>query len=123
MWLAITGTTFFRRAQNSPGLPIADVQFQVIFTEVIRRLEVKIKEVSFQNSFPHAQKAAAQQLLAVPFPSWVDDLTVPLVAPTPEALMDVAGLAIQELDLELRKKGVSLNSLPRPRQDGAGSHL
>eukprot|EP00439_Symbiodinium_sp_Y106_P038845 s1587_g4.t1 len=106
-WFCVAGHHrhhFFQtRTGTAPGSPIADVQFQVIFTEVIRRLEVKIKEVSFQNSFPPAQKAAAQQLLAVPFPSWVDDLTVPLVAPTPEALMDVAGLAIQELDLELRK--------------------
>ena len=112
-WFSIAGDSsahvFQTRTGTAPGSPVADLEFQIIFAGAMAQMEQRVQEVGRQAQFKAHQTTSAAQLLQVPHPSWMDDLAIPLVAPTPAAFISVAQVAIQELTVQLKPLGIRLN--------------
>ena len=104
-WYSIGGDhkhIFRTGSGTSPGSPIADVMFQVLFTEAVRRIEHLLAELAGE-----AQESAG--VTWTPTPSWMDDLAVPLRAQDGDALMDITRMVVRAIHTGLRRIGVSLN--------------
>ena len=100
---------FLTRTGTAPGSPTADVLFQILFSQALTRLEQHVQTAAAEVQRQVHHCAADAALFRLPAPSWMDDLALPLIAASPDALVELAATTVHKLDCELRQLAVSLN--------------
>ena len=100
---------FLTRTGTAPGSPTADVLFQILFSRAMAQLEKHVQEAAEAVQKQVHRSATDIALCHLPAPSWMDDLALPLLAASPEALLELAMTTVHKLDCELRQLAVSLN--------------
>ncbi|OLP81785.1 Prostaglandin F synthase [Symbiodinium microadriaticum] len=99
---------FETRTGTSPGSPNADIQFQLVFAQVIHKMEALLAEMgaAAQATCHHSQ---GRNLADIPAPSWMDDLAIPLRAGDAPLLMDMVTKILQELWRSMKEIGLDIN--------------
>ena len=95
LYEATTGTT--------PGAPLADVLFQIIFTVALKDLQLRLEtceEFSWQGERP------------LVLSTWADDLAVPLHTSSAEALVPAAVASARHAHSSLSRIGLEVNFSP-----------
>ena len=99
---------FETRSGTSPGSPNADIQFQLVFARVMQRVEDLLQELS-EAAQTSLHVRSQHDAKAVPPPSWMDDLAVPLRAKDGPQLLAAVSTVLQALWQEMKAMGLDIN--------------
>ena len=110
-WFSVGGqekSVFETRSGTSPGSPNADIQFQLIFAQVMQRVEDLLQELcEAAQASQHVRSNV--DVKAVPPPSWMDDLAVPLRATDGTQLLEAVATVLKTLWQEMKAMGLDIN--------------
>ena len=107
-WFATgpAGTHVFATHSGTvPGAPLADVLFQEVFTTALVQLRGRMADAGVLATF-HTKGGASFE---IPSPSWMDDLSIPVVASSASRVVPNAQTIIAAVATELRDIGISMN--------------
>ncbi|CAE7615069.1 Dnah2 [Symbiodinium necroappetens] len=99
---------FETRSGTSPGSPNADVQFQLVFAQVLQRMETLLADLCAEIQMG-LHKEAGFSSSSTPAPSWMDDLAIPLRANNAEHLMSCVDRVLRELWSAMKDIGLDIN--------------
>ncbi|CAE7343965.1 unnamed protein product [Symbiodinium sp. CCMP2592] len=94
------------RCGSVPGAPLADLYFQIIFSQVLANIYAGLEENGLIANCPGT---SASSQLSLPIPTWMDDIAVPVLAPKPCQLLDRAAQAVRVVDTAMHAAGIRLN--------------
>ncbi|CAE7225175.1 unnamed protein product [Symbiodinium sp. CCMP2592] len=94
------------RCGSVPGAPLADLYFQIIFSQVLANIYAGLDENGLIANCPGT---SASSQLSLPIPTWMDDIAVPVLAPKPCQLLDRAAQAVRVVDTAMHAAGIRLN--------------
>ena len=93
------------RTGTSPGSPLADVQFQVLFAEALGHIEETMQIAGRAAQLTLQDGTSAP----VPSPTWMDDLAVPVQAQTPPLVLKAVSELMTCIARELQRMGIDIN--------------
>eukprot|EP00438_Fugacium_kawagutii_P022429 Skav232856 [mRNA] locus=scaffold2451:21985:25866:+ [translate_table: standard] len=116
-------TTSRTKRGSRPGSPLADVTFNIVMSQIMARIEDSLIQLPTYTAGRDKLSAVAPNL------AWVDDLAVPLCAPTAAEMMPLVQQALSIIHTAFTSFGFTLNFgkgkseiVVMYRGDGANTH-
>ena len=98
-------STFVTKTGTMPGAPLADLVFQFAFAHFLERARTRLRDLELLMKVPHQEG-----LVNVPSPTWMDDIAVPLQAPSADLLVPRAQKLVHTVATEMAKIGIHINT-------------
>ena len=97
---------FITRTGTMPGAPLADIIFQFAFAQFLEKAHSHLQSLGLLMSVQHGTPESP----CVPSPTWMDDIAVPLEAPTASQLVPRAQQIVNVVATQLAKIGIQVNT-------------
>ena len=82
---------FQTKTGTLPGAPLADLTFQIIFSQALQGMQDRLLELGLAAQLELSAKVSFR----MPAPTWMDDLAVPLVVPEAAAVVPTAAKVVE----------------------------
>ena len=96
---------FQTKTGTLPGAPLADLTFQIIFSQALQGMQDRLLELGLAAQLELSAKVSFR----MPAPTWMDDLAVPLVVPEAAAVVPTAAKVVEVVAQELASIGIQIN--------------
>ena len=99
-------SVFVTKTGTMPGAPLADLIFQFAFAHFLQRARQRLRELELTFVISNLGDCPQE----VPSPTWMDDIAVPLEAPSAETLVPRAQQLVHAVAVELANIGIQVNT-------------